>query len=317
MRQSNPQGQFDLARWPFGILFDNAGEVGVGPVEPQVEPEPAPEPSPEPAPSPEPTGAGWKSRMPTDLKNSPLLQKFDDSPEGLVKAFESHANLESLLGHEKVPIPKGLDDKEGWSRFSKALGIPDKAENYGLPDAELPESMKDLTMDKHRFAEIVHAHKLTPDQAKGLWKAYQDVNAEAYQNTMQKVQERIDTTVNQLKSEWGDAYDSKVEVGQMVLNKFSDDQEMNDFLTQALTSDPRGVKFLAKVGDQFAENKIGDFQYQRFTLAPEQAQEEIDGLVKDSDGPYMNQSGKFTDREHAQAVDRVNHLRSIIAKAKG
>jgi len=268
-----------------------------------------------------PTGttpsASWKSSLNTDLRNSPLLQKFEDTPEGLNKAIESHANLEKLLGHEKVPIPKDINDVEGWNRFSKAMGIPDKAENYGLPDAALPESMKGITIDKNQFAEVVHAHKLTPAQAKGLWEAYQKINVDIYTKTMQEHQERITQTVNQLKSEWGDTYETNVELGQAVINKFSTDQETNDFITSQLASDPRGVKFLAKIGDQFAENKIPEFSMKRFSLAPEEAQQEIDTMVRDLEGPYMNQKGKFSEREHQVAVDRVNVLRAMINKSRG
>lgn len=266
---------------------------------------------------PSSAGQGWKSGINTDLRNSPLLQKFDDTPEGLNKALESHANLEKLLGHEKVPIPKDVNDVEGWNRFSKAMGIPDKAEEYGLPDAKLPDSMKDITIDKNKFAEVVHAHKLTPAQAKGLWKVYNELNIESYQNAMKEHQDNLVKTVNLLKGEWGDTYQTNVELGQMVINKFSSDQETNDYITSILSQDPRGIKFLAKIGEQFAENKVGEFQMKRFSLAPEEAMEEITKIKNDMDGPYMNQSGKFSSREHQASVDRVNSLYQLINRAKG
>ena len=53
--------------------------------------------------------ATWKANLGTDLRDSPLLQKFEDTPDGLNKAMESHANLEKLLGHDKVPIPKDAE----------------------------------------------------------------------------------------------------------------------------------------------------------------------------------------------------------------
>lgn len=260
---------------------------------------------------------GWKSGLGTDLRNAPFMAKFEDTPEGLGKAMESYANLEKLLGHEKVPLPKGPEDKDGWARFSKALGVPDKADGYGLSDVKLPDSMKGFTIDKQRFAEVVHAHKLTPDQAKGLWKTYNDIQIDSYNRAMQDHQKSITDTINRLKGEWGDAYDTNVELGQMVINKFSDDQETNDFITSILSQDPRGIKFLAKIGDQFAENKVGEFQMKRFSLTPEEMQGEIDKMRIDMDGPYMNQKGKFTAREHQAAIDRVNHLQSQILKAKG
>ena len=94
----------------------------------------------------------WKSQLSPDFANSATMQKFSDDKSGFNEAVKSHLSLEQLLGHEKVPIPKGQDDVEGWNRFSKAMGIPDKAELYGLPDANIPDTMKGLAFDKNKFA---------------------------------------------------------------------------------------------------------------------------------------------------------------------
>ena len=260
--------------------------------------------------------SNWQDGLSTDLRNSPFVKKFENTSDGLSKAMESYGNLEKLLGHEKVPIPKGPEDIEGWNRFSKAMGIPDKADNYGLPDARLPESMKGITIDKNQFAEVVHAHKLTPAQAKGLWETYQKINIDTFNKAMQDQQTKLNENINRLRGEWGDAYQTNVELGQDVINKFADDQEMNDYLTAALTQDSRGIKFLAKIGNEFAENKIGEFSMRKFTLAPEEAQSEIDKMTNDMEGPYMNTRGKFTEKEHQAAIDRVNHLRMVVMRAQ-
>lgn len=272
-------------------------------------------PSATPAPVGSPTPTGWKSGLRTDLRDSPLLQKFEDSPDGLSKAIESHANLEKLLGHEKVPIPKGPEDVEGWSRFSKALGIPDKAEGYGLADVNIPPEMGGLDFDKNEFAEIAHSLKLTPAQTKGLWESYTSRTMDAYGKAMEEHKQGLSKTVTQLKSEWGDAYQTNVELGQMVINKFSASKEENDRLTTIFSSEPSLVKFLAKVGDQFAENKIGEFSIKRFTLAPEQAMEEIQKIARDPNHPYTNP--KASDREHEEAVAYVNRLYATANKGRG
>jgi len=259
----------------------------------------------------------WKGIVGADLSNSPLLQKFEDGPEGLRKQLESHANLEKMIGQDKVPIPKSPDDVEGWNRLNKALGVPDAAEGYGLPDAELPEGLKGLTFDKQQFADIVHSFKLTPSQAKGLWGAYTKMSMDAYGKVLQSTQTNMTDVVNRLRGEWGDAYESNVELGQTVINKFSDDKETNDWLTSRLASDPRGVKFLAKIGNQFAENKIGEFQFKRFSLAPDEAIAEINKIRGDINGAYMNASGKFSEEEHQAAVAQVNRLLEVAAKAQG
>ena len=261
---------------------------------------------------------GWKEKLSADLKGSPLLGKFEDTPEGLGKAFSSHANLEQLLGHEKVPLPKDSNDVEGWSRFNKAMGIPEKAEGYGLSEAKLPESMvkQGLTLNKTQFAEVMHKNNVHPSAVKGIWDTYQKLNVEAYNNAMTKHQEALTKTVNSLKSEWGETYQANVELGQTVINKFSADKETNDFITTVLSQDPRGIKFLAKIGDQFAENKIPEFQTKRYASNPDEALEEAHKMQRDLLGPYMNTQGKYTEREHQAAVDKVNNLLTLHLKAK-
>lgn len=266
-------------------------------------------------PTPTQEAFSWKSRLSPDIQKAPSLTKFEDTPEGLCKAFESHLSLEKLLGHEKVPLPKGPDDKEGRARFNKALGIPDKPEGYKLEDVKLPESMKGMAFDKKEFAQLIHSIHATPEQASGLWKAYTDLNIKLYQKAVEDHQNKMNEIVNALRSEWGDAYDANVDLGQTVINKFASDQEENDFLTASLTKDPRFVKFLAKIGNQFAENKIGEFSVKRFAKSPNEAQLEIDKIMADPNHPYLNP--KADAESHKRAVEYVNSLYAVIARASG
>jgi hypothetical protein len=257
----------------------------------------------------------WKTKLPADYANSPTMKKFQDTPEGLSEAVKSHLSLESLLGNEKVPIPKSKDDLAARALFNKAMGIPDKPDGYGLEDPKLPDHIKGMTFDKAKFAEIVHKNHLTPDQAKDLWGSYTEMTKQVYENAVKEQQTKMTGIINQMRGEWGDAYQSKLELGQMVINKFSDNQEMNDFITATLASDPRGIKFLAKVGDQFAENKVGDFGYQRHSLTPEEAQKEISQIRQDPNHPYNND--KATPAERDRAIDHVNTLLSVVSKSRG
>lgn len=257
----------------------------------------------------------WKNNLPPDLANSPTMTKFPDTKEGFSEAVKSHLNLERLLGHEKVPVPKSKDDTAAWALFSKALGIPDKPDGYALPDVEVPETMKGLTFDKKKFAEIVHANKLTPDAARGLWEAYTTMSKQTYAQTLAAQKEKLTGIINEMRAEWGDAYQSKVELGQKVINNFSADQETNDFVTAVLASDPRGIKFLAKIGDQFAENKIGEFKNQRHALTPEEAQNEIDSIRNNPAHPYNNEKAPQAERD--KAIDYVNSLIGAAKRARG
>jgi hypothetical protein len=284
--------------------------------------DPAPQGSPDPnagqdsvnqAPQPA-TDFKWKSQLPADFANSPTLKPYPDTKEGFTNAIKSHLSLEKLLGHEKIPVPKGKDDVEGWNAFQKAFGIPDKPDGYNLEDAKVPDHIKGMTFDKTKFAEIIHKNKLTPDQAKDLWKSYTQMTTQIYENAVKSQKEKMTAIINQMRGEWGDAYQTKVELGQMVINKFSDNQEMNDYITSVLASDPMGIKFLAKIGDQFAENKIGEFKNAKYSLTPEEAQKEIDEIRRDPNHPYNND--RATQAERDRAIDYVNSLIGITKKVQ-
>lgn len=259
--------------------------------------------------------ATWKGNLDKDLVNSPLLQKFPDTPEGLSEAVKSHIGLEKMLGHEKVPLPKGPEDTAGWALFKKALGIPDKPDGYGLTDAQVDESMKAMVFDKGKFQEIMLKHNATPAQAKGLWSAYQETAKAEYANALNSHKEAMEQVVNELKSDWGDAYDGNVQLGQLVINKFSDDKETADYITSVLAREPMAIKWLAKIGNQFAENKIGDFKYERFSVSPEQAQAEIQEILNDPKHPYNDKNA--SQKEHDAAVEYVNRLYLARNKGKG
>jgi hypothetical protein len=192
------------------------------------------------------------------------------------------------------------------------MGIPDKAESYGLADPVLPPEMKEVKLDKNRFAEIVHAHKLTPNQAKGLWEAYQRETITSYQNSVTDFKNQMSQVVNQLKAEWGDAYEANIDLGQTVINKFAGDDATKEFITALMLKDPRSIRFLAQIGNQFAENKVGDFQMKRFSLAPEEARDEWKKIANDPNHPYNNE--KASPRDRNAAIDYVN---SLIAIASG
>jgi len=292
---------------PFGQLMPRMMMTLDGDLLPPGGDPPAGDP---PAIDPPPADAfSWKAKVGQDLANSPALQKFEDTSEGLKKAVESHINLEKLLGHEKVPMPKGPDDIEGIARFNKVMGVPETSAGYNLPDTTLPGEMSKLTFNKDVFAQVAKENNLTPAQANGLWKKYTEMSGSVYQQHLTAFQDTLNNNINTLRAEWGDAYASNIELGEMVIAKFADDQTMGDFLTASLSKDPAGMKFLAKIGQQFSENKVGEFQYKRQSLTPAEATAEITKIKADPKHAYGDMNAPQA--EHDLAVDYVNRLIAV------
>ena len=280
---------------------------------------PDPEPIPDnqdPAPDPKPASGdfNWKSQLTPDYANSPTIKLFPDTKEGFNNAVKSHLELQKLMGHEKIPIPKDANDKAAMDVFKRALKVPEKPEGYGLYDPEIPKNMEGLKFDKKFFSETAHKFNLTPEQAKGLWQTYVDQSKKSYSDMTKEFQDQVSAASQQVRQEWGDAYDSKVQLGQMVVNKFSSDQEMNDLVTSKLVSDPRGIKFLAKIGEQFAENRIGEFKYQRHSLTPDEIEMELSSIRNNPNHPYNNEKAVQSERD--AAIKYVNGLIDSKLKLK-
>ena len=258
-------------------------------------------------------GSSWKKQLATDFANSPTMQKYADTKDGLNDAVRAHLELQKMMGHDKVPVPKGPDDLAAMAQFKKAFNIPNEPSGYKLPDADFPESMKGTSIDKEGFSAIVHRYNLTPEQAKGMWSEYTSMIRGIHTQHSQEYEAKMTQVRNRMRQEWGDAYDTKVELGQMVINKFSDDEEMNESITALLSQNPHGIKFLAQIGNQFAENKIGDFKYQTHARSPEEAQKEINSIRHDQNHPYNNE--KATSGERQRAIDYVNSLYAAISRS--
>jgi hypothetical protein len=109
---------------------------------------------------------------------------------------QGYRNLEKLVGGEKVPLPKGDTDNEGWERVYKALGRPAKPEDYQLPHLE--------------SAQAYHKLGLTGRQATGL-SAWQDTLQAAREQTAKD--EAASQRAQQLaavRKEWGVEFDENV-----------------------------------------------------------------------------------------------------------
>jgi len=255
----------------------------------------------------------WKQFVSKDLANSPTMQKYANTVEGLNDALKAHLELQKMMGHDKVPVPKGPDDVAAMTQFKRAFNIPNEPSGYDLKDPEWGEEMKGITIDKEGFAAIAHRYNLTPEQAKGQWSEYTTMIQGMITKHRLDLDAKMTDVRNQLRQKWGDAYDMKVELGQLVINKFTEDEGENEEITALLSQSPVGVKFLAKIGDQFKENKIGDFKYQNNTMTPEEAQKEIDAIRNNPAHPYNND--KAAEPERNRAIDYVNSLYAVINKS--
>lgn len=196
-----------------------------------------------------------------------------------------YKNLEKLLGGEKLPMPKGADDAEGWGRVYDALGRPKTAEEYKLP---LP------TGDDGGFAKVasgwMHEAGLNQKQAETIaakWNEYmQTAMGEQTQQSVQKVEQDITA----LKGEWGQAWDENIALGSRAAKTFGLDSDKLTAIEGAIGTGEM-LKLMAKIGRGLTEHNFeGGNTTQGFGMTPAAAKERITALRNDSEWAtkYMN-----------------------------
>jgi hypothetical protein len=249
--------------------------------------------------------------MEPDLKNNPKIQEFKD--QGAMA--KSYLELQSLLGNEKVALPKDENDTVAIDMLNKALGVPDTAEAYELPDPKPPEGLENMAFGMDQFKALAHKHKLTPAQAKGIQGDYVEMLTGIHTELSTSFTAEVTKSAQELKKEWGLAYDSKIKTAQNVMNKFAGSKEAFEHINAKIGADPIAMRMLATVGDQFKEGSLGNIgePATSFTKTPSEAKAEHDKIMADPNDVYWTGVRNKNIIPESQRKERVAYVESLLA----
>jgi len=256
-------------------------------------------------------GKNWYDGLQSeDIKSHPKIKEFK-SADALAK---SYLELQSVLGNEKMPIPKDENDTLAIDMVKKALGVPDEPTGYNLEQPQVPEGLEGVMFGMEEFTTIAHRHGLTPTQATGLMNDYVGLLGHIQTQSKEQFMQGLENTKNDLKQEWGLTYDTKVKMAQQVMNKFTGSKEEFDQLNARLGTDPTSLKFLAKMGEQFAEGTLGDMgdHQSRFTKSPADAKKEYDAIMSDPNDVYWSGVRNQNVVSESARKDRIAYVESLL-----
>lgn len=194
------------------------------------------------------------------------------------QVVESFRNAEKLLGVPKdqlLRMPQG-DDAQAWDAFYEKIGRPAKPDGYKLP---VPDG------DTGEFAKVAsnwfHKAGLNTKQAEGLateWNAYM-TQVLADQDAAQSAQSERE--LGDLRKEWGNAYDSRVELGRRAAREFGVEGETLTAMENAVGT-AKLLKLFANIGEKFGESSFVEGsqggQNSMMTMTPTAAKAKYDEL---------------------------------------
>lgn len=230
---------------------------------------------------------------------STATQKGFKSVDDIMK---SYTNLESMVG-------KKFDDmtnEELKSIYTK-LGAPESPEDYGFEKAELPEGLQDSVTDW--FANKAHELGLSKEAAQQLRSGFIEQQTEQYNQMIQSQQVSDIDNVNQLKQEFGSAFDERVNLAKQGLNEIGGESVKQLLQQHGLMNNAALVKMFSEVGKIISEGNmvdIADKSGGRFGITPDEAASKIAEKFQDSE--FMNRYYSTMHPGHDAAVKELEEL---------
>lgn len=193
-----------------------------------------------------------------------------------VELANGYRNLEKLLGGEKIPMPKGAEDAEGWSRVYDALGRPKEAGAYKVPvmDGTDPSIVAQAQAKFHELG-------LSEAQGNALAEWWNSTQMGALQGMQAQSAQKAEADLTQLKTEWGGAYDENIEYGRRAAREYGMDAKKLGKIENAIGTGEM-IKLFAQIGRAQGEAKFdGGGQNNPFGMTPDAARQRIDALRAD------------------------------------
>ncbi|MFZ1975809.1 MAG: hypothetical protein WAU89_23405 [Candidatus Acidiferrales bacterium] len=247
-----------------------------------------------------------------ELKGWVELKKFDSPASALKSAREA----EKLLGvpkNELVRMPKADAKPEEWDTFYNTVGRPATPDDYKL---EVP--MGDDGDFAKAIAPILHKAGITGTQAKILNTAWNELMADTLTAGEQQTQQQSQADILNLKREWGNSYDRRVEMGQRAIRQFGSElggtpDEQRDELLKLenyLGGSAKMIRLFAAIGSKLGESGFveGDRTPGFEGITPAAAQARLDELKQDKAwvrARLSDSTGKGKEAKEEDALLRI------------
>ena len=252
----------------------------------------------------------WQAGLDPQLRTA-IASKNWDSP---AKAISSYLELEKKVGANTVKLPGKDATPEERAAFNKALGVPDKPEDYKLDFGNNPVDPKIADWLK----QTGHKRGYTAEQLQGLAEDYFAFQGGQSQDAAAQVAKEMADVEAVLKREWpGEIYSQQLDMANSAISAVDPDGKLVPLLAATgLGRHPALIKLAAMAGASMAEDGqlVGGSGGMRNAGTPAAAKAELDSLAGDESFKKALLDPRHP--QHKQAVERRGRLLSL-ANRKG
>ena len=149
-----------------------------------------------------------------DVRNEPSLQNIQD----LDQLAKGYVHAQRMVGADKIALPNKHATEDDWNQFYGKLGRPDSPEAYEINYQPPVEGYEATNLPG--FQDAAFRAGLNSDQAQLLLDWYSELETDAIQTNDAASETHRLTAEQDLRQEYGLAYDKKLSEANGVFNKF-------------------------------------------------------------------------------------------------
>jgi len=250
------------------------------------------------------SGNDFLNMIPEDLRDHPSLSPIKD----VGNLAKSYINAQQLIGADKLPAPKNPSEEQ-LSAIYNYLGKPEEASAY-----EVQVDGNIITEEAaSSYKDVAHKLNLTPNQASGILEYYKSLAQNTQDQAVQNIEYQKEQVENELKKEWGQAYEQKISGAGKVLQEYGSPEMLEWQLADGtkLGNHPEFIKAFANVAD-FRQSVTSEDTISNTTssslMTPAEAQAEVNAIMSNPNDPYWDKKSV----SHQQQIEKVQELYGMI-----
>jgi len=248
------------------------------------------------------TATSWTEGFSEELKGYVQNKGFKDP----AAVLDSYRNYEKLMGVPKerlVKLPEKEDDAAAWGEIYNRLGRPEKADDYKVEAFGGEKDGEVIKWAKGAFHEM----GLTRKQAEGFSQKLNEYVAKTMEAEKVQVEAQVKKAEEDLKREWGAAYNQNLNVAKMTAKKFGLTEEAADAI-ESVAGFGGVMKFLHGIGSATGEHGFaGGESGSSGILTPNAARAKIEELKNDPEFSARYLAGE------SKAVNEMTNLHLMMA----
>jgi hypothetical protein len=250
--------------------------------------------------TPEQIQDDWKAGLSDDLRADKSLENIKD----ISSLAKSYIHAQRLVGADKIPVPNKFATEKDWDAVYEKLGRPKTAEEYKY---NLSEDQKVDTEALKNFSSQAHKLGLLPTQAQGMVNYYNEMVGKQLADAENISTSQREKAMTELKTEWGQAYDQKLQKANTVVSSVFPKGIMSMNLEDGTKfgDHPEVIKAFAALGEKMGEDDIIKSDGPVY-MTPKEIEKQI--------GELQQPGSAYWDKNHPNHDTAVQEVQTLIQK---